>query len=135
MCRRFFEIAEKNNADVARFYDERSLRRLRRRFPETRALLGGGVSECYANPTLNERRMFVYLFGYSQCWSCYRRESWLANKLEFPPGIRMSEDMFVNYQVIAVAERFAFSKLIYTIGANVQDQRRILNQKQNLDPE
>ncbi len=107
----FVENAEKHKAEVVRFYDEKSLRRLRRRFPETRALLKSGVRECYVQPTLEERRLIVYLFSFSPCWPCmYRRDFWLANKLQFPPGLRMSEDMLVNYQAIAVAERFAFFK-------------------------
>lgn len=109
MCAQTCEIAEKYNADVTRFYNARTLRRIRRRFPKSRTLLIGGLRQCYDRPKLDDRRLFVYMFGYTPCWSCmYRREFWLANKLQFPPGIKMSEDTYVNYIASAVGERIAF---------------------------
>ncbi|MBQ9875005.1 MAG: glycosyltransferase [Thermoguttaceae bacterium] len=108
-CLALSSAAEKIEADVARFYGARELRKVQKRFPKTRRLLVGGLKDRYENPTTDERRLFVYLSAFRACWSClYRREFWLANGIQFPPGIRLGEDTLVNFLASAVGKRFAF---------------------------
>ncbi len=109
MCRKCAEIAEKHDADFTRFYNARDLRVVNRRFPKTRAFFDKRLKECYDQPTLDDRRLFVYLSGLNPCWSClYRRDFWIDANLEFPKGIRYSEDTFVNFLASALGKRFAF---------------------------
>lgn len=108
-CERSSSVAEKNAADVARFYTRRELKKTCKRFPRAKKLCAKGLKACYDAPTSDERRLFVYLSGFHACWSClYRREFWVRAKLRFPVGIRLSEDTFVNYAASASCERIAF---------------------------
>lgn len=108
-CAKTSSIAERYNADVTRFYTRRELKKTRQRFAGARALSAETLKPCYDSPTVDERRLFVYMSGFHACWSClYRREFWLNAGISFPVGIRVSEDTYVNYAACAKAQRFAF---------------------------
>ncbi len=108
-CAKTSEVAEKYGADVTRFYSRRELRKTCKRFAAAKRLVGESLKPFYDSPTLDERRLFVYLSGFHACWSClYRREFWLEHQLQFPIGIRLSEDTYVNYAAFSKAKRVAF---------------------------
>ena len=106
---RLVETAEKANADFVRFFQRKTLAKVFKRFRKAKQLCDGRVRDLYVDPTIDERKLFVYLSGFHACWSCaYRRRFWLDNGISFPEGIRISEDTKVNYLAAALANRLAF---------------------------
>jgi len=113
LCRKAIEILEKSDAQILLTYQDGLLKRMFRHFPQFRRLYNRGLfeQETWSDLTTDQRRLFAYFAGNCACWYClYRRDFWIENKLEFPQGLRICEDVSVNFRAFAIAERIATLK-------------------------
>lgn len=111
LCQKTTKIADKRDAQVLLTYTVGRLKTLARRFPRLRRLCAQKPLErgFYENPSPEQRRFLAYIASDGACWQfLYRRDFWIERNLEFPMGVRNREDVYVNYRVLATAERIAF---------------------------
>ncbi len=108
LCEKAFAVANKYDADVARFIDKRKFAKFLRRYPQAKQYYDGrNLDEAlYEEITLEQRLFLIYSLGFGLLQNTlYRRDFWLANSLSFPLGIRINEDAFVCHRALTLASR------------------------------
>jgi len=111
LCQKTTEIAEKYNVQITLACSESLVKMLRRRFPQFRRLYDPALfgEKPLDGLTTDQRVLLSYFAEVCGCWNClYRRDFWIERKLELPRGVRIGEDICVNVQAFAKAERVAF---------------------------